>query len=242
MRIIGCGNRERGDDAVGLFVTDRLREFGVDAKGYSGDPFGLMYLWSSDDDVLLVDTVRTDAPPGAVYLWDALQQHMASSCPISSHGLDVVQAIELARMLHRLPKQLRICGIEGREFSVGTEITKPVQQAGDAVVKAILRECRKASSSGLLQKRDRRSRRGRGHRSGPWLHNRRIYNRRLNLDVVCLGMGGYDENQRDYDEEPCVLLAGELYTIRGAAHAGNRRWSGPCHPGCFYSHTGGRGD
>lgn len=140
VRIIGCGNRERGDDAVGLFVADRLRESGVEAEAYSGDPVGLMHLWDSSDDVLLVDAVRTGASLGAVYLWDGLQPHLAGSCPTSSHGLDVVQAIELARALHRLPKQLRICGIEGREFSVGAEISTPVLQAGGAVVNAVLRE------------------------------------------------------------------------------------------------------
>jgi hydrogenase maturation protease len=157
MRIVGCGNRERGDDAVGLFVVDRLRELGAKAENYSGDPLGLMHLWSRGDDVLLVDAVVTGAPPGAIYLWDGLQQHIAGSCPTSSHGLDIVQAIELARALDRLPRQLRICGIEAREFSVGAKITKPVQQAGKAVLKAILKECLEVSPSGPLRKRDRRS-------------------------------------------------------------------------------------
>jgi len=142
MRIIGCGNRERGDDAVGLFVADRLRELGADAEAYSGDPFGLMHLWTAGDDVLLVDAVVTGACPGAVYLWDGLNHRCLSfASPVSNHGFDVTQAIQLARALGHLPTKLRICAIEAQDFAVGGEITDRVLQAGAAVVEAVLQEC-----------------------------------------------------------------------------------------------------
>jgi len=42
LRIIGCGNLDRGDDAAGLLVARRLRALGVEAAEHSGEGLTLL--------------------------------------------------------------------------------------------------------------------------------------------------------------------------------------------------------
>jgi hydrogenase maturation protease len=140
VRVIGCGNRDRGDDAVGLLVARRLRKRGADAQEHTGSPLELMELWSASDDVLLVDAIVTGAPAGTLHLWNARQPWPTDEAPTSSHGFDVAHAIELARGLDRLPARLRICGIEGRNFALGAPISQPVRLAARTVVRWLSEE------------------------------------------------------------------------------------------------------
>ena len=138
MLVIGCGNRERGDDGVGVLVAQSLRRQGMNALVYEGDPLGLLDLWSVADEVLLVDAVVTGAPAGTVHLWSAGEPWLAEATPVSSHGFDLTQALKLAKTLHRLPANIRICGIEGVEFAPGAPMSSPVQRSAEAVVSWLL--------------------------------------------------------------------------------------------------------
>ena len=64
--VIGCGNRDRGDDAAGILVVRRLREHGIDAREHSSDGLALIDTWSAAEYVILIDTVMTGAPPGTI--------------------------------------------------------------------------------------------------------------------------------------------------------------------------------
>ena len=139
-RVIGIGNRNRGDDGVGLFVAERLREFGFPALAYEGDPLTLAHLWRLDDHVLLIDAVVTGAPPGLLHLTDANGLSLSRTPPASSHGFDVAQGIELARILGRLPASLRVWGIEAESLDRRVGLSAPVQEAAATLIEEILRE------------------------------------------------------------------------------------------------------
>lgn len=111
--MIGCGNLDRGDDGAGLLVVRRLRQMGIPALEANG--LSLLDLWEPSDDVILVD---------------AAAAVNGGRAPLhSSHGLGVVEAIELARSLGRLPARLRLYLIEGRRFGIGDEVSPEVAQA-----------------------------------------------------------------------------------------------------------------
>jgi hydrogenase maturation protease len=139
-RIIGIGNRDRGDDGVGLFVAERLREFGLPAIAYEGDPLALAHLWGPDDHVLLIDAVLTGAPPGTLHFSNASEISLSRTPPASSHGFDVAQGIELARILGRLPASLRVCGIEAECLDMKVGLTPRVREAAAIAIEQILRD------------------------------------------------------------------------------------------------------
>jgi len=131
MRIIGCGNRDRGDDGAGVLVAERLRGLGLEAEARSGEALDLIEAWSGADDVVVVDAVVTGAPAGTVQVWDG---PVRGSVSTSTHGFGVAEAVRLAGALDRLPVRLRIYGIEGTQFNVGTEPSPEVNRAVEEVI------------------------------------------------------------------------------------------------------------
>ena len=137
MKIIGCGHPDRGDDAAGPMVVQGLRDSGIDALSVTGEAFELMEAWDSEDDVVVIDAVVTNAPRGTIQIWNAASLAVPARGSTSTHGLGLAEAIQLAHALGRLPKRLRVIGIEGREFSLGADISREVEQSARDVVRRI---------------------------------------------------------------------------------------------------------
>jgi len=147
MLIIGCGNRNRGDDGAGVMVAERLRKLGFNAHIRSGEALDLIEAWNGIDDVVVVDAVESGAPLGKVWVWDGRAEKIQANLPISTHGFGVAEAINLASLLDRLPKRLRVFGIEGRRFDAGDEISPEVVSATEKVASRIAREDSARSAS-----------------------------------------------------------------------------------------------
>jgi len=142
MLIIGCGNRQRGDDAAGLIVAERLRDGGIPTQTCSGEATEVMELWRDHDDVIIIDAVTTASRIGTLHIWDP--EGLPKNCQVSAstHGLGIAEAVELSRTLGQLPARLRVYGIEGREFGVSSEISPDVMRAIEIAVGRIESEIR----------------------------------------------------------------------------------------------------
>jgi hydrogenase maturation protease len=141
LRIIGCGNRDRGDDAAGLLVASRLRAVKIDALDCAGDLLELLDLWTPASDVILVDAVITGQPEGTVTVFDATHTSLSRETFASStHAIGVAEVVELARVLHLTPARLRIFGIESKQFEPGSQPSAPVLQAVEQVAAMIAQE------------------------------------------------------------------------------------------------------
>ncbi len=145
LRIIGCGNFDRGDDAAGLLVVRCLHALGVETVGadisgvesggieileQSGESFSLMDCWTGFEHVILVDATAPRGTPGRVQVWNAQSGRLPEEVfPSSTHAFGLREAVELARVLNRLPQTLLIYGIEGKQFSVGAPLSPEVERA-----------------------------------------------------------------------------------------------------------------
>ena len=143
MLIIVCGNRQRGDDAAGILVAERLRALGIAAEACSGEVSDLIEAWTGADDVIVIDAVVSGAPAGAVHVWDGQRLPTFATSEGSTHGLGVAQAIKLARALNRLPSRLLVYGIEGKNFEMGSEVSPEVERGVEEVVQRLSREARR---------------------------------------------------------------------------------------------------
>ena len=130
MLILGCGNPDRPDDAAGVLVARRLREMGIAAQEFTGDPLALIEVWNGSREVILIDTVVSGVAPGAITVWDAGKTPLPPEqfC-CSTHAFGIAEAVEIARALGRLPPRLLIYGIEGVRFEVGGSLTPEVAAA-----------------------------------------------------------------------------------------------------------------
>jgi len=140
VRIIGCGNIDRGDDGAGLLVARRLRELGTDTQEQSGEALSLIESWTGAEAVIVVDAVISGKALGEITVWDVRAQPIPSSFwRVSTHHFGLAEAVELARVLDRLPDHLWIYGIEGRRFERGSCPSPEVTRAVEAVARRIAR-------------------------------------------------------------------------------------------------------
>ena len=143
MLILGCGNRQRGDDAAGILAAEHLRALGIPAEICSGEVSDLIEAWTGSDDVIVIDAVVSGAPSGTVHVWDWQRLPAFATSGGSTHGLGIAEAIELARALNRMPSRLLVYGIEGKNFEIGSEVSPEVERAVEEVVQRIAREARR---------------------------------------------------------------------------------------------------
>lgn len=134
--LIGVGNRDRGDDAVGPVVCDLVREQhlpDVAVDVLEGSVVDLPLRWTPADRVTIVDAAEPAGTPGRVTPVDALTARLAAPGALSTHEIDVGAAIELARAMGRLPAELWVVGVEAESFGFGAPLTAEVQRAAGRV-------------------------------------------------------------------------------------------------------------
>ena len=143
--VIGVGNPERGDDAVGAEVVAHLEGYlppGVRLATTSGsDPATVMGLWQGVSRAILVDAMVSGAEAGTVQRFDATAEPLPHNVRlVSTHAMGAGMAVEMARALGRLPERLTVYGIEGSSYGHGTELTPRVAAAVRVAAGMILEE------------------------------------------------------------------------------------------------------
>ena len=147
--VIGIGNPFRRDDGVGVRVAKDIAASGVkdtDIRIESGEGGSLMELWKGAERVVIIDAVRSESAPGKIHQIDAGNRHVPSEFfHYSSHAFGVAEAIELARTLGELPATVTVIGIEGKDFSSGTELSSEVEGAARSATSLVLALLQKGS-------------------------------------------------------------------------------------------------
>lgn len=139
--VLGIGSRDRGDDAVGPVVADRLRGTlppDVEVGECSGGATELLTRLEGIGAVYLVDACRSDRAGGTIQRLDA--RAVALPCMtfgVSTHGFSVAEAIELARSLGDLPPLCVVYAVEGVSFAVGVPLSPPVAAAAVEVAERL---------------------------------------------------------------------------------------------------------
>lgn len=137
--VVGVGNAWRGDDAAGLELARRVRALGgVEVREVSGDASCLVDAWAGHRHVALVDAAGSGAPAGTLHAFRADRGRLhAHGLRSSTHAFGVADAIELSRALGRLPARLDVYAVEGADFTLGAALSPPVQQAVEALARAL---------------------------------------------------------------------------------------------------------
>jgi hydrogenase maturation protease len=142
--IVGIGNPDRGDDAVGheaIRILEGRTPEGIVLVRQAGEATALVDCLRGEDTVYLIDAAASGSAPGTVCRFDAGARPLpAGLTETSSHGFGLAQAIELARTLGTLPRHCIVYAIEGAQFAAGAPLTPPVARAAEVVAERILSE------------------------------------------------------------------------------------------------------
>lgn len=130
-RLIGIGNPDRGDDAAGWEVAGMVTSWNV--SRLTAGSLSLIDLWGDDDEVVIVDAMRSGAPTGTVVRIDAITDRLPQGAFSSTHAFGPAAVVELARTMGRLPHSLVVYGIEVGHVEHGAPMTPEVTTAVKAV-------------------------------------------------------------------------------------------------------------
>jgi hydrogenase maturation protease len=140
--VVGVGNPDRGDDAIGPHVAARVAALGVPGVDVveRREPLDLVEDLLERDHVVIVDASAPAGRPGL------LQVHAVGEAALSpgvdaaggTHGFGVTEAVELARALGRLPPRLVLIGVEAGALQAGQPLSAAVSSRVDDAVRATL--------------------------------------------------------------------------------------------------------
>jgi hydrogenase maturation protease len=141
--VIGIGNPYRHDDGLGPAVVSLLRDRdlpGVELAESDGELGSLIELWAGAELAVVVDAVRTrPRRPGRVHRISAHHPAMAGApaAAASSHGVELSEAVRLARVLDRMPQRLLLFAVEAGDTSFGLGLSPAIADAAVVVTDEI---------------------------------------------------------------------------------------------------------
>lgn len=140
--IVGIGNRMRGDDALGCMIAEKLAgRSDMEVIEHDGEPASLIERWQGFDRVILIDAVVSGKAAGTIFRVDLRDQKLSGlSRNASTHAFGVAEAVELARALGKLPRQIIFYGIEAGHFSTGGGLSPIINSALEKIKKQIEEE------------------------------------------------------------------------------------------------------
>ncbi len=136
--VIGCGNPDRGDDGVGPEVIRRLRgRVPPGVRVITCDPSRVVDEFGGSDFAVIVDACLGLGDPGSIHVLESIPP----GCPaVLGHGVSVMDALELGRVLGRAPAKVRFVVVEVAHIDVGASMSGPVRRSIDTAVDAVLNE------------------------------------------------------------------------------------------------------
>jgi hydrogenase maturation protease len=148
---IGIGSRSAGDDSVGLYIIDLLRQcpdLGCDLRAYEGGcPPGFLAEIPADTIIVFIDAVQTKADPGTICCIKLPSKFIACRhLDVATRtGVTLDQEIETARTRDGARRRMFLLGIQVLDTSPGSEMTPKVRAAADDVVRNFQRYLKLAS-------------------------------------------------------------------------------------------------
>ena len=136
IHVFGIGS-PFGDDQAGWKVVDillqknTLKKFiprflhveTLDRPGMS-----LLAHFNENSIVILIDAMKSGSVVGSLYRYENPQLTVPDGL-LSTHGMGVLQALQVGLALNKLPQQVILYGVEIDEIKLASSLSKPVEKA-----------------------------------------------------------------------------------------------------------------
>ena len=133
--IVCVGHTLCGDDGAGTAIAKKLARADVPWRVFDTqtvpESFLMKIVAARPESVVLVDALHFGAEHGAVEL---IQTDNLTGQGPSTHGPAPLAFLDILKMMHPCPQA--VLGIQPQSVEFGTEITEPVAEAVDMVVRA----------------------------------------------------------------------------------------------------------
>jgi len=148
--LMGFGNPVRSDDAIGIYVIEKLQKVvgeneNINVFDMGTAAFEIIFGLKGHDKIILIDAVlNTNEPDGTLFKVPAEDVLRAPDKDpmVFLHGMKWDQALSYAKkiLLDDYPDDIQVYLIAVTNTKLEVELSKIVQDAGDKVVNLILEE------------------------------------------------------------------------------------------------------
>lgn len=143
--VLGLGNVVCEDDGAGIAAVHKLvREYELPAGvvALDGGTLGLslLPLVDSADQLILVDAIRADGPPGTLVRIEGEQVAPAVYERLSPHQIGVADLLAGASLLDRYPSRVILLGVVPQSIELGIGRTPAVEASIPALVDSVVEE------------------------------------------------------------------------------------------------------
>lgn len=139
--VIGLGNPDRGDDAVGVRIARHVAAERLDVLTLEfDDPSEALDAWTADDTVIVADAISSGGSPGDIHVIDVAAEKLPGGnwSAGGTHALGLAAIVELARSLDLMPRTFVVVGVEASRFDQGVPMSEAVAAAVPTAAQAVL--------------------------------------------------------------------------------------------------------
>ncbi|MEA5534447.1 hydrogenase maturation protease [Crocosphaera sp. XPORK-15E] len=149
LTIIGCGNLNRCDDAVGVIIAQKLQEIFSknplsNVRIYDCGTAGMevMFQARGSQKLIIIDACSTDSEPGTIYKVPGEELEALPEPSYSLHDFRWDHALAAGKKIFKedFPKDVMVYLIEAENLGLGLEISPSLQPAVKQVIKWIEQE------------------------------------------------------------------------------------------------------
>ncbi len=143
----GIGSVLLGDDGVGPFVAGMLEagyrfSENVTVSDLGTPGLDLVAHLSGIDVLILIDSVKNDAPAGTVTLYrkEDILRHGPAPVRMDPHSPALSESLRIADLAGEGPQEILLIGITGEQYEVGAGLSIAAEQAATEAVAQVLTE------------------------------------------------------------------------------------------------------
>ncbi|BAZ00880.1 hydrogenase maturation protease [Tolypothrix tenuis PCC 7101] len=152
LTIIGCGNLNRSDDAVGVIVAQRLQQFLAEnphpnVRVYDCGTGGMevMFQARGSKQLIIIDASSTGSEPGAVFKVPGKELEALPEPSYNLHDFRWDNALAAGRKIFQndFPQEVIVYLIEAANLDLGLELSPAIEHSANLVfaeVAAIIRQ------------------------------------------------------------------------------------------------------
>lgn len=147
LTIIGCGNLNRSDDAVGVIIAQRLQQYLAQhphphMRVYDCGTAGMevMFQARGSKKLIIIDASSTGSEPGAVFKVPGKELEALPEPSYNLHDFRWDHALAAGRKIFKedFPEEVTVYLIEAENLGFGLELSPVVQHSADLVFEEII--------------------------------------------------------------------------------------------------------
>lgn len=139
--VLGLGNEILGDDAIGIIVARELSKYldkSIDIKETFLSGLELLDIITGYDIVFIIDSIKTNDPPGTLYELDI--KNLPKALPLSPHYTGVPELIAIATAIgYKMPKRIKILAINVKDpYTIREGISYELKEKLPKIIRKII--------------------------------------------------------------------------------------------------------